>query len=495
MDCWRKVSGYEQVPTLLNSNRRTVSGFGLGVVVALLVMAVVFLDFPCESFSNPLLHYNVSYGLSPQHSLLYSHYNSSVEGFADSEKNHQRNCSQLGEGNRVIHLKNCSQIEEREKIGNFGETTQLNGSRTAKKRDFNGDLSSGKAKQVGECDVFAGKWVKDETKPYYPAGSCAYVDEAFDCHRNKRPDFEYEKWRWKPDDCDIPSLNATDFLERLRGKRLVFVGDSLNRNMWESLVCILRHSVGNKSTVYEISGRREFRTQGFYAFRYEGYNCSVEFVRAPFLVQEWSVNGTNGTEEETLRLDLMDKKTLKYREADVIVFNTGHWWTHEKTSLGKDYYQEGDYVYPSLNVMEAYRKALTTLAKWVDENINSTKTWVFFRGFSITHFSGGRWNSGGQCHKETEPIYNNAYLKKYPPKMKVLESVLHKMKTHVTYLNISRMTDYRKDAHPSVYRKQFKSPEEFAAAEKSQDCSHWCLPGVPDTWNELLYASLLIKGF
>lgn len=31
-------------------------------------------------------------------------------------------------------------------------------------------------------------------------------------------------------------------LERLRGKRLVFVGDSLNRNMWESLVCIFRNS-------------------------------------------------------------------------------------------------------------------------------------------------------------------------------------------------------------------------------------------------------------
>ena len=67
----------------------------------------------------------------------------------------------------------------------------------------------------------------------------------------------------------IPSLNATDFLERLRGKRLVFVGDSLNRNMWESLVCILRHSVRHKKKVYEISGKREFKKKGIYAFRFE----------------------------------------------------------------------------------------------------------------------------------------------------------------------------------------------------------------------------------
>ncbi|KAG6505065.1 hypothetical protein ZIOFF_037413 [Zingiber officinale] len=30
-----------------------------------------------------------------------------------------------------------------------------------------------------------------------------------------------------------------------------------------------------------------------------------------------------------------------------------------------------------------------------------------------------------------------------------------------------------------------KEPKRFA------DCSHWCLPGLPDTWNELLFASLL----
>eukprot|EP01018_Ginkgo_biloba_P003137 Gb_12396 [translate_table: standard] len=341
------------------------------------------------------------------------------------------------------------------------------------------------------CNIFYGRWVHDDSYPYYPAGTCPHLDEAFNCFRNKRPDKDYEKWRWQPNDCDIHRLNATDMLERLRGKRLVFVGDSLNRNMWESLVCILRHSVRDKRRVHEISGRQEFRTEGFYAFRYEDYNCSVEFVRAPFLVQEWEMPADNGTMKETLRLDVMESCAPKYKESDIIIFNTGHWWSHEKTSQGKDYYQEGDHVYPELNVLEAFRKALRTWGRWVDENIDPNRTQVFFRGYSASHFSGGQWNSGGQCHTETQPIFNESYLIKYPPKMEVLESVIKEIKTPIIYLNITRITDYRKDGHPSVYRKQYLSQVERMAPEKYQDCSHWCLPGIPDTWNELLYALLL----
>lgn len=61
-------------------------------------------------------------------------------------------------------------------------------------------------------------------------------------------------------------LNGSHMLELLRGKRLVFVGDSLNRNMWESLICILKNSAKDKSKVYEASGHQHFRTEPSYSF-------------------------------------------------------------------------------------------------------------------------------------------------------------------------------------------------------------------------------------
>lgn len=102
---------------------------------------------------------------------------------------------------------------------------------------------------------------------------------------------------------------------------------------------------------------------------------------------------------------------------------------------------------------------------------------------------GGQWNSGGKCDGERQPITNESYLAAYPWTMNIVEDIIAEMKTPVFYLNITKMTDYRKDGHPSVYR---EAGFNKLGLRMVQDCSHWCLPGIPDSWNELLYATLLI---
>lgn len=51
----------------------------------------------------------------------------------------------------------------------------------------------------------------------------------------------------------------------------------------------------------------------------------------------------------------------------------------------KNYYKEGDYIYPKFDAVEAYRRALKTWASWIDEHLNQKKL-VFYRGYSSAHF-------------------------------------------------------------------------------------------------------------
>ncbi|XP_043707939.1 protein trichome birefringence-like 5 [Telopea speciosissima] len=340
------------------------------------------------------------------------------------------------------------------------------------------------------CDFYRGMWVNHNDYPLYQPNGCPYVDEAYSCQENGRRDSEYMKWRWKPEGCDLPRFNATDFLERLRGKRLMLVGDSMNRNQFESIICLLREGLSNKSRMYEAYGHKITKGRGYFLFKFMDYNCSVEFVRSHFLVKEGTrVNG-QGNSNPTLSIDRIDKTSNRWKHADILVFNTGHWWTHGKTARGKNYYKEGDFLYPRLDAIEAYKRAMKTWGKWIDQNINPAKKLVFYRGYSSAHFRGGDWDSGGTCHGETQPILSGAFLDNYPLKMKIVEEVLREMRVPVVLLNVTRMTNFRKDGHPSIYGKNQTGVRKVS---RRQDCSHWCLPGVPDAWNELIYSKLILQ--
>ncbi|MCL7031049.1 hypothetical protein MKW94_018404, partial [Papaver nudicaule] len=163
---------------------------------------------------------------------------------------------------------------DKNKVSNFTSSllknkniTSSNGIKTVNTtKEIAKNRVKGSLDSLMNCNIYDGNWVKDDSYPLYKPGSCPLIDEQFNCHLNGRLDKDYDRMRWKPKDCDIPRLNAKDMLELLRNKRLVFVGDSLNRNMWESLVCILRNSVKDKKKVFEASGKQEFRTEGSYAF-------------------------------------------------------------------------------------------------------------------------------------------------------------------------------------------------------------------------------------
>lgn len=115
-------------------------------------------------------------------------------------------------------------------------------------------------------------------------------------------------------------------------------------------------------------------------------------------------------------------------------------------------------------------------------------------------FRGEEWGRkvGNNCFNETEPIINDGFWDTGCDQkmMRILESSLTKLKAkgvNVQMVNISQLTQYRRDAHPSIYRSHYSplTATQLANPTSYADCSHWCVPGVPDTWNELLLTYIL----
>lgn len=50
--------------------------------------------------------------------------------------------------------------------------------------------------------------------------------------------------------CFLCRFSGADFLARWRGKKIMFVGDSLSLNMWESLACMIHAAVPTAKTTF-----------------------------------------------------------------------------------------------------------------------------------------------------------------------------------------------------------------------------------------------------
>nr|CAB3501136.1 unnamed protein product [Digitaria exilis] len=348
------------------------------------------------------------------------------------------------------------------------------------------------------CDLYRGEWVYDEVNaPVYKEGECEFLTEQVTCMRNGRRDDSYQKWRWQPTDCDLPRFDARLLLERLRNKRLMFVGDSLNRNQWESMVCLVQSVIpkGKKTLTKFVNGGS---SNVFYAHE---YNATVEFYWAPFLVESNSDNPkVHSVPDRIIQWHAIAKHARNWLGVDYLIFNTYIWWLNTlDMKVLKGSFDQGSTEYVEVDRPVAYKEVLKTWAKWVDRNIDPNKTTVFFMGMSPNHITPEAWgNKGGiKCAMETLPITNRSASldvgtdwRLYAGAQEVLPT-LRRVPVH--FVDITALSELRKDAHTSVHtlrQGKLLTPEQQADPKTYADCIHWCLPGLPDTWNQFLYARI-----
>uniref|UniRef100_A0A0D9Z5T8 Uncharacterized protein n=1 Tax=Oryza glumipatula TaxID=40148 RepID=A0A0D9Z5T8_9ORYZ len=348
------------------------------------------------------------------------------------------------------------------------------------------------------CDLYRGNWVYDEVNaPVYKESQCEFLTEQVTCMRNGRRDDSYQKWRWQPTDCDLPRFDARLLLERLRNKRLMFVGDSLNRNQWESMVCLVQSVIpkGKKTLTKFVNGGN---SNIFYAHE---YNATVEFYWAPFLVESNSDNPqVHSVPDRVIQWHSIAKHAHNWLGVDYLIFNTYIWWLNTlDMKVLKGSFDQGATEYVEVDRPVAYKEVLKTWAKWVDRNIDPNRTTVFFMSMSPNHITPEAWgNYGGiKCAMETLPITNRTTSldvgtdwRLYAGAQEVLQT-FRRVPVHL--VDITALSELRKDAHTSVHtlrQGKLLTPEQQSDPKTYADCIHWCLPGLPDTWNQFLYARI-----
>lgn len=105
------------------------------------------------------------------------------------------------------------------------------------------------------------------------------------------------------------------------------------------------------------------------------------------------------------------------------------------------------------------------------------------------------WNkkNGLNCYNETRPVTKLKRVWGGDRMMEVVTDVVRKMKVPVTFINVTGLSELRVDGHSSVYtesRGKLLTAKQKANPLHYADCIHWCLPGIPDTWNRILFAYL-----
>uniref|UniRef100_A0A3Q7HB21 Trichome birefringence-like C-terminal domain-containing protein n=1 Tax=Solanum lycopersicum TaxID=4081 RepID=A0A3Q7HB21_SOLLC len=175
---------------------------------------------------------------------------------------------------------------------------------------------------------------------------------------------DYLKYRWQ-----ICRFDGKAFLEKFKGKKIMYIGDSLSLNIYEYRLCLLHAAVPEAK-----------------------FNQVKKMSLLHLCIY--------GVEIVLFHSNLLSTKDGQiWKNFDILIFDTWLWYTRRPP--GQQYFVEyNGQILKDINWIEAFRTGLKTWARWVETDVDTTKTKVFFQGTSLPRGE----PTINSCLNETTPI-------------------------------------------------------------------------------------------
>eukprot|EP00054_Salpingoeca_dolichothecata_P019519 m.121496 g.121496 ORF g.121496 m.121496 type:complete len:439 (+) comp23280_c0_seq5:626-1942(+) len=283
--------------------------------------------------------------------------------------------------------------------------------------------------------------------PNYTLASCPVMQKNYPCageHRHSVDRFKYTL----PDACPFLGIHESKLGQPggcLAGKHISIVGDSLTHQLLHSIECQL----GPYLT------KREIRTT--YEFKGEARERDVRMEFANGMTLRWVFIGGAANRSELILQSyapIEDFWKLADKDADLIMSN-----------------------FAVFHLTDLEYKPRTRLAKMMEygEILSQAKGRVMIIGASAKHDNGHL-----KCAESNVPL--PVLLKDSPKQIVDLISLKNQQlqelanKFGFDFLDVEPMTKTRIDGHVS-----------------ERDCSHYCLPGIPDLWTDMMTTLLCEK--
>lgn len=347
-----------------------------------------------------------------------------------------------------------------------------------------------KCRGIGQFEPLKGHWVKDPDHNYQgmtdPKNCPAFVND-FDC-RSSDIDPKYHVLQQKefrkvfqPHNCDLHAMNGTHFAQCLKGQRIVIVGDSTMRQVFQSLACILHEDVEDGYLV-----PWEDATANHTSVPAEKQYMARDSEQ-PIMKQNIGMfKLRNGAEVHLVsfgifNLELWDDAMAKFlpmTKKDVLYVEFGAWYPR---------FANWDMYRP----WERYQKDVYEL---LDQRLRQMTTNILWRSYGPTHFGGPTGTFTGIAFDLPEmPKPDSCEPARYGEYYYDTE-VMRYLKTkcmdgHCAHIHILPVYHLSLLAHSSHHGSFGRGTD-----DRSIDCRRYCA-NVIDTWNQVLYNKLCFQPF